>query len=271
LPRRRIPNLDGVILLTPEELEELPEPEPEPEPPAEVPPDEPAPPEPAPEVPEAGEEWAEPGEEWIEEYEEELEPEEPKEQKKPPKQRHVVGPIVLAVVVMILLLWTFYSPRVMSVAGNTYISSETYANLGSETFAMDVGIAADLVDAGSVVWGISISGSETATAGSSTLFRITVSKVSEKPSNFFFRGTAVKLDEVSLFEDDGTYLGTMSERTETRLAITASVSVTFDEPGVHELKVYVRFTVYEVMRLGYLPCQDVELKDIGLERAILVS
>lgn len=249
----------------------MPESEPEVEAPAEEPPpEEPAPPEPAPEAP-AEEEWLEPGEEWIEEYEEELEPEEQKEPKKPAKQRHVVGPIVLAVIVVILILWTFYSPKVMSVAGNTYISSGTYASLGSETFAMDVGIAADLVDAGSVVWGISINGSDTATAGSSTLFRITVSKVSEKPSNFFFRGTAVKLDEVSLYEDDGTYLGTMSEQTETRLAITASVSVTFDEPGEHELKVYVRFTVYEVMRIGYLPCQDVELKDIGLERAILVS
>jgi hypothetical protein len=253
------------LVLTPDEPEELLDSEPE------APTEEPPPPEPVDEgQPEEGG-WAEAGEEWIEEYEEELEPEEPRKPKKPAKERHVFGPVALLVIVLLLILWTFWSPKVMSVTGDMYIGSVTYASLGNETFAMDVGVAADLVDAGHVVWGVSINGSGTAVVGQSAVFRITLSKVAEDPSNFFFRGTAVKLEEVSLFEDDGTFLGTSHGYEETRLAVTASVSVTFDEPGEHDLVVYVRFTVYEVMRLGYLPCKDVELKDIDLDNPIVVS
>ena len=250
--------LDGVRELSSEQ----PEPAIEPEEPAAPEPaaPEPAPPEVAPveeaPAPPPPEEVKEP-EDWAEEFEKETEQE--KKEKKSKKKRHWGSLIVVIIIVLFLVIWTLLSPKVLPEAGPTYIYSDTYANLGHFTGERDIWWLGSAIHVGNTTWGLSIGGDDNGTVNAPPTISVMVSKVDEGAGNWWFRGTAIKLSNVSLFLEDGTYVASMDTRTEGTFGPVGEIHPDFGAVGNYTCYVYVRFTVYEDMRIGYIPLETVDM------------
>ena len=199
---------------------------------------------------------------WKEDYEDVIEPsEEEKAASEPPKEKpkkkHWVGIITVIVIIVLLLLWTLLSPKVMPTQGSTYVNSKTYASLGNYTGSRDIW-------SGNVTWGFSVSNS-TATAGKPIEFQILVTKVSERPGNFFFTGLAIKITNCSLWMSDGTFIAKLSSTRDLGFGKMAIINATLPAGNYTDLYVSMKFTEYEVMRIGYIPLENVLVQKISLE------
>ena len=228
-----------------------------PPPPEELPP----PPPPEPEAPEPEPAAGKRKDAWEEDYEEHIKPEKPM---KPRKRRHYGGIVIVVTIIVILVLWTFLSPKVMPQAGETYMSSQRYANLGSYIGYRDIW-------AGNMTWGFSISGPNTTHVGTVITISVLVTKVYEKPGNFFFRGSWISLKNVSIYSDNDTWLASMSNYTVGDFGPTASIPVSFDTTGEHDLYVRAKFLAYMDMRIGFMPLESVLSPAIYLDEPIVVS
>ena len=210
-----------------------------------------------------------PQEMWIEEYEREGRP--PRKPKKErTKPRHIGRWIVQAAVIVILVVWTLVSPPVMSVVGNAYVDSSEHSNLGGEVADQDVRIIASLFSVGTTTWGVCIAGETNATVGIDAVFEVMVTKVSEEPGDFWFMGTEISLRNVSMYLEDDTLIGWMTEKDELSDMSLGYVHATFPENDTYDCYMVLRFSVYEVMRIGFLPADKVTMT-IYLTESIAVS
>jgi hypothetical protein len=173
-----------------------------------------------------------------------------------PKRKHWVGIIAVIVIIVLLLLWTLLSPKVMSPQGTTYVDSPKYASLGNFTGARNIWT-------GTVNWGVSVSGPDNATAGMPIEFKVLVTKMSEKPSNFFFRGIGISITNCTLWDLNGTYIAKLSSLQDLGFGKMAIINITLPV-GVHDLYVSVKFTEYEVMRLGFIPLESLLVEKVDL-------
>jgi len=210
--------------------------------------------EPPPPPPEESEKPAE--DVWKEDYDELVEPEKPLKSRKP---AHWGGIIVVVAIILIIVVWTIMSPKILPAQADTYISHPTYASLGDFTGYRDIW-------AGNTTWGLSISGPANGIVNEQMQFMVLLTKVYEKPGNWFLRGTAIELRNVSIFLEDGTYLGSMTNHTEHGFGVSATVPVTFTSAGSFDLYVHAKFLVYEVMRIGFIPLEmvNIPVADFGL-------
>ena len=201
---------------------------------------------------------------WKEDYDDVIEPSEeerlqaapetsPKEK---PKKKHWVGIITVIVIIVLLLLWTLLSPKVMSPQGATYVDSSKYASLGNYTGERNIWT-------GDVTWGVSVGGKNNTTAGTPIDFKVLVTKVSESPSNFFFRGIGISITNCTLWDLNGTYIAKFSSIQDLGFGEMAIINTTLPV-GNHDLYVSVKFTEYEVMRLGFIPLESVQVEKVFL-------
>ena len=208
-----------------------------------------------------------PQEMWIEEYE--REGRRPRPRKEREKPRRILRWVVLAVVVIVLVLWTLISPAIMPSSGTTYTVGD-HANLGVHTFEQDVRVVASLIGAGSATWAVSFAGDPNATVGEDAVFQAMVSKVSEDSGGFWFMGTDISLRNVSMYLEDDTLIGWMTDKEELSNRSVGEVHAAFDEPGVFDCYIVLRFSVYEVMRIGFIPADKVVFT-LWLSDSIVVS
>ena len=209
-----------------------------------------------------------PQEMWIEEYEREGRRPKPRKEREEP--RRILRWVILAAVIVILVVWTLISPTIMPSTGMTYVDSEAASNLGSDAFDQDIRVIASLLSVGSATWGISVSGDSNATVEEETVFQAMVSKVSEDRGGFWFMGTDISLRNVSLYLEDDTLVGWMTAKEELSNRSVGVVRATFADPGVFDCYMVLRFSVYEVMRIGFLPADKVSMT-IWLSDSIVVS
>ena len=209
-----------------------------------------------------------PQEMWIEEYEREGRRVKPRKEREEP--RRLLRWIVLVAVIIVLVVWTLISPSVMPVSGTTYTESEETANLGSEAFTQNVRIASGLISVGATTWAISMSGDPNATVDEDAVFQVMVSKMSEDNGGFWFKGTDISLRNVSFYTVDDALIGWMTDKEEESDRSIGEVHAIFTEPGIYDCHVTVKFSVYEIMRIGFLPADKV-LITVGLSDLIVVS
>jgi hypothetical protein len=201
---------------------------------------------------------------WKEDYDDVIEPSEeervqaapetsPKEK---PKKKHWAGIITVIVIIVLLLLWTLLSPKVLPPQGTTYVDSPKYASLGNFTGARDIWT-------GDVNWGVSVDGPDNVTAGTQIQVKVLITKVSESPSNFFFRGIGISITNCTLWDLNGTYIAKFSSLQDLGFGKMAIINTTLPV-GNHDLYVSVKFTEYEVMRLGFIPLESVQVEKVFL-------
>lgn len=189
--------------------------------------------------------------EWDEDYEEHIDGEEPVV-RKPKKKRHYGAFIALIVVIVFLLVWTIASPKVMPQSGDRYLNDPDDASLGG--FSGDVDTWA-----GNTTWGLSIGGPTNASVGEVISINVLVTKVYEHPSSWWFVGTGISFRNVSLVQNDGSVIGTVTSRADLGYGRLTTIGLSFSEPGDYELYVYVKFTVYADMKIGFLPIKVVQM------------
>jgi len=203
---------------------------------------------------------------WKEDYEELIEPEKqptPRRRKKMP-----LGAILTTLAIVIALVaWTILSPGIMPQQGDTYTNSPIHASWGNYTGYRDIW-------AGNMTWGASVSGHATSAGNRSVEITVLVTKVFERPGNWFFRGTAISLKNASVYIgslDNATFLASMNSTTEHDYGDSATIAVSFAGPGVYDVFVKVRFMVYEVMRIGFIPLESVNMRAVYLDSPVVVS
>lgn len=189
---------------------------------------------------------------WSEDYDEHISAEEPAPLK-PKKKRKWGGVIVIAIILVFLVLWTVLSPKLIPQSGDTYLRSDEYSSLSG--FAGDVETYA-----GNTTWAISVGGDANASVGVELDLSVLVTKVSERTSNFWFRGTGIELRNASIYYENGTFLAEMSDKSDIGFGPLATVPVTFAEADDCHLYAYVKFLVYADMRIGFLPVKLVEIE-----------
>jgi hypothetical protein len=203
---------------------------------------------------------------WKENYEELIKPE-----KRPTPRGHRrmpwVGILTTLAIVVALVVWTILSPGVMPQQGDTYTKSPIHASWGNYTGYM-------VTWAGNMTWGASVSGHATSAGNRSVEITVLVTKVFERPGNWFFRGTAVSLKNVSAYIgslDNAIFLASMNSTTEHDYGVSATIPVSFAGPGVYDVFITVRFMVYEVMRIGFIPLKSVNMLAVYLDSPVVVS
>ncbi len=199
---------------------------------------------------------------WEEAYEELVVPEEPPKPRRR-RSKHRGGLISIAIVLVILMLWTLLSPHVMSAVGNTYVRSEHYASWGNYTGTIDLWT-------GSTTWGVSIRSISASEGNSSVNLGVLITKVSETTTNWFVRGTGITVRNVSAFDESGRLLGEMTNYTDLGYGILAYLPISFDEDGVYLICVKVKFLVSGVMRIGFLPLKSVQVEKVWVDFRINV-
>ena len=202
-----------------------------------------------------------------EDYEELVEPEKPQKPRK--KTRHLGAIITVTVVLIILVLWTVLSPRLLPVEGTIYVNSDTYASLGSFNETLKSWAA-------TTNWGISVSTPDaimsadnaTVPANQTITILVLVSKVSEKPGNFWFRGTAVSITNMTLIDtESGVIVSTMANKSHLGYGEVATLKFSL-EPGDYNLSLTGQFLVYVGMRIGFLPVEKINLEPFELEKEL---
>lgn len=152
------------------------------------------------------------------------------------------------------------SPRMLPEAGDFYLRSARFANLAD--YSGDVNTYA-----GNVTWAVSVSGPDTSVPGAQINISVLLTKVSESPSNFFYIGFGISLQNVSIYTKDGTFLAKMTNYSNAGFGPLATVPLTvpgaFPHPGDWDLVVYLKFMMYVDMRIGFLPISGVEINPVN--------
>ncbi len=190
------------------------------------------------------------------EYEELIEPEKPKKPRK--KRKHLGAIITVIAIIVILVVWTLLSPRIMPSEGMTYVNSSTYANLGSfnDTLKSWAAITTWGVSAGTPS-GIVSAENVTIAAGQTITILVLVSKVSEKPGNFWFRGTAASMTNLTVIDKKtGVIVASMTNKSHLAYGELGTLKLSLPA-GHYDLKVMGQFLVYVDMRIGFLPVEKV--------------
>jgi len=202
---------------------------------------------------------------WTEDYDEHIDGEEPKILK-PKKKRHYGLIIALVVVLLILLVWTVLSPEVLPETGDSRAAWESDQYLGDYVGYRDIW-------AGNMTWGLAIRGPHNVAAGQSINISVLVTKIYEKPGNWFLQGAGISLKNVSVFmynDTEETFLASMTGWSDSDLGPVAIITVEFDQPGTYDLYVYVKFLVNMDMQIGFLPLETVQINRAYLDVPIIV-
>jgi len=202
---------------------------------------------------------------WKEDYEEHIDAE-PEPEPRPRKGRGKgrMSALVAVAALVLLVAWTLASPGIVPESGEIYTSSSHYANLGSY-------IGWRQSWAANTTWGISVGGGNATRVGEALNISVLVTKVEERTGNWFMRGSAISLRNVSAFTDDGVFVGEMSNWTDVGFGQMATVPLVFSEPGMYSLYLHVRFMVYIDMRLGFLPVEAIDVGQVYLDVPVSVT
>jgi len=198
-----------------------------------------------------------------EQYEELIEPEKPRKIRKPRgRPKHLGAIITVVVILIILIVWTLVSPKILPSVGVTYVESPVYANLAN--FSAEHQSWAALTE-----WGISVSGPDNVSANETFTLQVLVTKISEEPRNFWFRGTAITLTSMTVIDENGTVLSSMSNKSDHQYGKLATISLSIKDPGSYVLKVTGQFLVYVDMRIGFLPVEKINLAPLELNPIVV--
>lgn len=194
------------------------------------------------------------------EYEELIVPEKVAKPRK--KRKHIGAIITVVVILLILVAWTVASPKILTVEGATYVNSSVYANLGNFT-GFHKSWAAN------TTWGISVSGDDNVSVNETFPILILVTKVKEKPSNFWFRGTAISITNMTVRDGAGVILALLGNKSDLGFGKAGTLNLKFSNPGNYSLSVTVQFLVYVDMRIGFLPVEKINLEPLELNPIVV--
>jgi hypothetical protein len=142
--------------------------------------------------------------------------------------------------------------------------------MNSARYASLTGASVDVdTYAGNATWAVSIAlvgGSDHAVPGEHINVTVLLTKVAERPSNFWFIGFGVQMKNVSILDGNGSYLAKMTNSSDFGFGPIATISLTVPQDQPHlshwDLVAYVRFLMLADMRIGFLPVLDVEITPV---------
>jgi len=174
-------------------------------------------------------------------------------------RRGLTAAIIIVVVLVLLLVWTVLSPSVPDVLGATARQSPTLGRTGNSTVEVGSILKVEKFYGGNVTWEVIIKrGAANATAGVPHPFEIIVSKQAEHVSSFF-KGTSPHITEAEVNTTSEVYSGnfTYYPADEAHPYVSAVLTAVFPAPGTYTVTVHGKFTVDQVMLVGFLPADSI--------------
>lgn len=175
------------------------------------------------------------------------------------RRRGLTAAIIIVIVLVLLLVWTILSPAVPGLLSAAERQSPSLGRTGTSTVEAGAIEKLQKFYGGNVTWEVIVKKRVgNATAGIPYPVEVIVSKQSENVSNFF-EGTSPRLTRVEVNDTSASYSTnfTYFPADATHPYVSGVVSAVFPSPGVYTVTVQGRFTVDQVMVVGFLPADSI--------------
>ena len=168
-----------------------------------------------------------------------------------PSKRIFAGLVLVVIVVVAFSFWVLTTPPLLPVVGAKYL--EPVGNYCHGNFQ-----SGDRTTAGYVTWGFTIRApTKPVEAGTSRLYQIIVSKVSENLTSPFYRGITARITEMTLESN----LEALTHIIERRIffdedCLVAEAMLALANTGNHTLIIGISYETFVIMSLGYMPLRS---------------
>jgi len=168
-----------------------------------------------------------------------------------PESQPFMGPrgkiltYLLLVIIVIIALWQFTSPRLIPSVGTKYLSSTQYANRGSW-------VLQEVSSYGKVFLVFSIANLTYPRTTLQTSYSVIVSKVNETALPSYVRGFTLKLTSLHIQDNYDGSTSAWAPSGSFPDAVQATTLFNFKTSANHQLKFTISYDLYEILLIGSL-------------------
>jgi len=152
---------------------------------------------------------------------------------------------LLLIIVVILAIWQFTSPALISAVGTKYLSSQQYANRGSW-------VLLEVSRYGNVFLAFSIANLTYPRTTLPTSYSVIISKVNETAPSSYARGLTLKITALRIQDNYDGSISSWAPSGNFPDAVQAMTLFNFKTSAIHQLKFTISYQLYEILILGSL-------------------
>ena len=152
---------------------------------------------------------------------------------------------IFLVIIIVIALWQFTSPRLIPTVGTKYVSSTQYANRGSWVVQETTGY-------GRLCLVISIANQTYPRTAFQTIYSVLVSKANETLLSPYVRGFTLKITGLHIQDNYDGSTSSYALPGDFLDAVQATTIFNFKTTANHQLMFTITYTIYEILPLGSL-------------------
>ncbi len=159
-------------------------------------------------------------------------------------RRKVLISIIL-IIIVILAVWQFQSPRLIPPVRTKYFSSTQYANRGSW-------VLLESSNHGNIFLAFSIANLTYPRTGAQTSYSMIISKVNESAPSSYTRGLTLKVTALQVQDNYDGSVSLWAPSSDLPDAVQALTIFNFKTSANHQLRFTISYQLYEILFLGSL-------------------
>ncbi len=152
---------------------------------------------------------------------------------------------IFLIIIVVLAVWQFQSPRLIPSAGTKYLSSIQYANRGSW-------VLLESSSHGRVFLAFSIANLTYPHTGVQTSYSVLISKVNESAPSSYTRGFTLKITALLVQDSYDGSVSLWAASADLPDAVQAITIFNFKTSASHQLRFTVSYQLYKILVLGSL-------------------
>ncbi|HZY47892.1 MAG TPA: hypothetical protein VFE96_08870 [Candidatus Bathyarchaeia archaeon] len=152
---------------------------------------------------------------------------------------------ILLLIVIIIAVWQFSSPRLIPSVGTKYFSSAQYANRGSW-------IAVEVSNYGRTYFVFSIANLTFPRTTFQTIYSVVVSKANETVLSSYVRGFTLKITGLNIQDNYDGSTSSLALPGDFPDGVQATTIFNFKTSASHELRFTISYQLYEILPVGSL-------------------
>jgi hypothetical protein len=164
--------------------------------------------------------------------------------------RKKIAVSILLIILVAVAVWQFTSPQLLPPVGNKYSTFGPYSNRGSWTLQETMQYVRAYL-------AISISNVTFPRTGLGTDYSVVISNVNQTITNTVVKGFGLRITQVSIQDNLDGSMSTCGNGSSLTDAAQATCVFFFRTSTNHALRFTVRFNLYDLLPLGYIPDQTV--------------
>jgi hypothetical protein len=153
---------------------------------------------------------------------------------------------ILLIIVVIIALWQFTSPRTLPPVGDKYTAQSIYTNRGTW-------IILENMTYGSAYIAFSIANESYPRTALQTYYTLTISNLNQSITESYAKGFGLRVTSITMqdnYDGSTSHWGIGDSLTD---AIQATGVFNFQTSGLHKLRITVNYQLYDLLLLGSIP------------------